>query len=70
MFTGLPLRWASVEPSNGKSLATVIDNEENFNFSMYVFVPTVIHKVQIFEKGSSEVVLVPRVSVLAMAQLS
>lgn len=53
---------------SSKLLATIIDKEENFSLRLYVFVAIEIHKVQIFEEVSAEVVLVPRLIVPAKAQ--
>lgn len=51
-----------------KSLATVIDMEESFNFRLYVYVPTGNHRVQLFKDAGSEMALVPHSLVLAKDQ--
>lgn len=47
-------QWSS------KSLANIIDKDENFNFRPSVFTPPGIHKIQIFEEVSSEIAFMPR----------
>lgn len=54
-----------VKQSADKLLATVIDTEENFNFKLYIHVPTRIHRIQLFEETSSKVMLVSRPLALA-----
>lgn len=51
-----------------KSLASVIDEEENFNFRPYAFLPIGIHRVQISKEVISEIVLAPQSSVLVKDQ--
>lgn len=57
------LRWSGVKLSADKSFAVAIYKEENFNFGLYVFIPTDIHRVKILEEVSLEVALVPRSTV-------
>lgn len=52
------LWWAGLKQY--RSLAAVIDTEENFNIRAYMYVPTGIHLVQLFEEMSLVVMLVPR----------
>lgn len=54
------LRWAGRKQSSDKSLSVVIDLEGNFNFRQYVYVPTGIHRIKLFEEGSSEASSVSR----------
>lgn len=61
VYRARSLRWASMKQSSGKSLAKVIDKEE-FNFRPYMFVPTGIHRVQIFKEVSLDLVLVLQLS--------
>lgn len=48
------------EQSAGNSLDAVRDIEENFNFRPYIYDPTRIHRVQLFEETSLGLTLVPR----------
>lgn len=45
--------------SSNKSLSNVIDEEYNFHFRPYVFTPSGIHKVHMFEEGNLEIALAP-----------
>lgn len=58
IYRGRALRWAGEKQSVDKSLAAVINIAENLNFSPYVYIPTGIHWVQLFEDMGSEVALV------------
>lgn len=46
MFVELGRHGAGVKQCSNKSLAKVLDKEENLNFKPYTFVPTWILKVQ------------------------
>lgn len=52
IFKALAPRWTGRKQSSDKSLSVVIDSEENFNFSPYVYVPIGIHRIQLFEEAS------------------
>lgn len=39
------LRWVGIKQLANKSLAAIIDKENNFNFKPYLYVPTGIHGV-------------------------
>lgn len=57
------LRRVGVKQWTGKLLATITDNEENFNFRSHAFIPIGIHMVQV-EEVSLELVLTPWLLVL------
>lgn len=55
IYRACALPGVDLKQSSGL-LAIVIDKEENFNFSLYAFVHTGIHRLQIFKEVSSKVV--------------
>lgn len=46
------VKGGGVKQSSNKSLAKVIEEEENFNFRLYVFPPPGIHMFQMLRRSS------------------
>lgn len=62
MFKGL-LQWATVNQSSSNSLTKVIDKEGSYSFRLYMYKLEGIHRVQLFEEGNKDIIMVPREAV-------